>query len=262
MKHKEKENQLAKIPKIIHYCWFGQNDMSQKQLQCIQSWKKHLPDYEIRKWDETNTSMDHPFISLSYSAEKFAFVADYVRFKVLHEFGGIYLDTDMFLLKSLNHFLPNDSFFGAEDQDYISSGIIGATRRNAFIRSCLEDYDAVSLEKEPVWPEISSPKIITGLFRKKFMFNSSFSEKVSKKDVTIYPPDYFYPLPYRQRSQKAYFRKYLSERSFSVHLWEGSWLPKSEKGVLRDPIPSKKYMKIFTVDLLRLPKAFYKKIFK
>ena len=87
------------IPKIIHYVWLGGKPLSPLGMRCLASWRKHLPGWEIRRWDETNSPMDHPFVAKMMNEGKFAFASDFIRLQALLEFGGLYLDTDVELLQ-------------------------------------------------------------------------------------------------------------------------------------------------------------------
>ena len=100
------------IPKIIHYCWFGPNKLNNTAINCIKSWKKNLPDYQIKLWNEKNVNLDIPFVNKAYAANKYAFVSDYIRLWAIYNEGGIYLDTDMLVLKSLDPFLNYSCFLG------------------------------------------------------------------------------------------------------------------------------------------------------
>ena len=103
------------IPKKIHYCWFGGNEMPEVVIKCIKSWKEIMPDYEIIRWDESNYDVKKcKFISDAYAEKKWAFVSDYARLDILYDHGGIYLDTDVEVLKSLNDLLDLDGFCGFE----------------------------------------------------------------------------------------------------------------------------------------------------
>ena len=108
---------MEKRAKYIHYCWFGGKKLSKLAKRCIRSWEKYLPDYKIIRWDESNVDLDEcPFIREAYSEKKWAFVADYVRTKVLYEYGGIYFDTDMMIVKDIGFLLDKQSFIGIDDQ--------------------------------------------------------------------------------------------------------------------------------------------------
>ena len=96
------------IPKVIHYCWFGGKPLPKDVLDCIASWKKYCPEYEIRQWNETNFDLDcHPFVRSAYNAKAWAFVSDYARLKIVFDNGGIYFDTDVELLKNIDFLLSN-----------------------------------------------------------------------------------------------------------------------------------------------------------
>ena len=98
------------IPKIIHYCWYGRGEKSAAIQMCIESWRKYCPDYEIKEWNEDNSPMHIKWMHDAYKHQKYAFVADYARFYALHQDGGIYMDTDMLLVKPIDEFLKNSMF--------------------------------------------------------------------------------------------------------------------------------------------------------
>jgi len=202
------------IPKIIHYCWFGPNPLGKLHKKCIKSWNKHLFDFEIKLWNEQNSPMDHPFVKAAYEAEKYAFVADYVRLWALYREGGIYLDTDMLLLKSLNVFLPNNVFLGYEAKNKISAGIIGSIPNSLFIRNSLMFYDNLLFDESNL-ASISIPGNL-----------SKVCEQLPASEVPrIFPVDYFYSLPFESTIHGNFsFKKYLTENSYAVHLWDASWL--------------------------------------
>ena len=104
------------IPKVIHYCWFGRGQMPELALKCIESWKKFLPDYEIKEWNEDNFDLDsYPYTREAYDKRKYAFVTDVVRLHALYNEGGIYMDTDVEVLKPLYSFLHHTAFSGFEN---------------------------------------------------------------------------------------------------------------------------------------------------
>ena len=113
------------IPKKIHYCWFGPNELPELAIKCIESWEKYFPDYSIYRWDETNSLLNKEFVQEAYKNKKWAFVSDYIRCWVLYNEGGIYLDVDMLILKNMDSFLTNSCFFGCEREEIVSCGIIG-----------------------------------------------------------------------------------------------------------------------------------------
>lgn len=212
------------ISKIIHYCWFGDAEYSQIQEMCFATWKKHLPDYEFVLWNESNSDMQHPFVKFAYENKKYAFVADYVRLKAIYDFGGIYLDTDMYLLKNFDNLL-NDSFFiGAQDKDLISAGIFGGEKGHVYIKECLRYYEDIQPQE---WQfKLAIPRILTRGFEayigKEF---NVFESTIREKGIVVYSPKYFYPLAFdvNQPFQKD-FLKYAKPESIAIHLWEGSWI--------------------------------------
>lgn len=220
------------IPKTIHYCWFGKKKQSKLIRDCIESWKKNCPDFEIIEWNEKNADLSLPFVQKAYKEKKWAFVSDYVRFKVLYEYGGIYLDTDMLVLKPFNDLLHEDCFFGAEEKEVVSCGIIGAKKGNEFIKECMLKYELMDLSSEINWMKIIITIIITEVFRLKYNFRESIDKK-SYDGITIYPPAFFYPLPFNN-NDVANYKNYIVPESYAVHLWVGSWIVYNEFNFLRN----------------------------
>ena len=221
------------IPKVIHYCWFGGKAKPKLVRDCIKSWKKYLPDYEIIEWNEKNTDLNHPFVKHAYESQKWAFVSDYVRLKVLYEKGGIYLDTDMMLLKSLNDFLSNECFFGAEEKNIISCGVIGTTKHNYFIEKCLTSYENINFKSKILWDDFVITLKITNIFRLEYDFYEDFKKLISFNNITIYPPNVFYPFPFKNKDDITNYKNYICDDSYAVHLWIGSWKVYNEFNFLR-----------------------------
>ncbi|WP_125722359.1 glycosyltransferase family 32 protein [Flavobacterium ustbae] len=222
------------IPKIIHYCWYGKKRKPKLVRDCIKSWKKHLPDYEIIEWNEKNSDLSHPFVKEAYRLEKWAFIADYIRLKVLYDNGGIYLDTDMMLLSSLNDFLNNECFFGAEDKVIIGTAIIGALRNNEFIKEFLHCYDFINIDEGVDWHENVNTIMVTKLFKSRFGFSDSFVKKISYNAIVVYPISTFYPFPFAEKKDVLNYKMYIQEESCGVHLWVGSWIVYNEFKFLRN----------------------------
>lgn len=219
------------ISKTIHYCWFGKKKKSKLIKDCIESWKLHCPDFEIIEWNEKNTDLSLPFVQKAYKSKKWAFVSDYVRFKVLYEYGGIYLDTDMMVLKPLNDLLQENCFFGAEETEIVSCGIIGSKKQNKFIQECFLVYEQMDLSSEINWMKIIITRIVTDIFKVKYNFKESITKK-TYNEITIYPPVFFYPLPFNNNDAINY-KKYIVPESYAVHLWVGSWIVYNEFNFLR-----------------------------
>lgn len=105
-----------RIPKVIHYCWFGGNPLPSLAEKCIASWRKYLPDYEIKRWDESNFDVNIiPYTKQAYEAKKYAFVSDYARFWILYNYGGLYFDTDVEVIRSMDDIIAAGPFMGCEN---------------------------------------------------------------------------------------------------------------------------------------------------
>ena len=211
------------ILKKIHYCWFGPKPFSRTVRKCIATWHKHLSDYEFCLWNEETCAnyaaehnlpnpMEHPFVKGAYAAKKYAFVADYVRFWALYHCGGVYLDTDMYVVKSMNDLLENELFLGWEtkEKDYINVALLGVSTNNECAESILKVYDTLEFDVNQldkyIVPRLVSPIVL----------------KYSR--ITIYPYDFFYPLPYNERFVWRKM-KYNTANTYAVHLWDISWYP-------------------------------------
>ena len=134
------------IPKVIHYCWFGGKPLPTEVKKCIKSWKKKCPDYEIKRWDESNFDVyQHPFVKTAYEANAWAFVSDYARLKIVYENGGIYLDTDVELLKNLDFLLKYQCYIGVQQVGkFCTTGLgFGAEKNNLIVQMMLKKYDNI-----------------------------------------------------------------------------------------------------------------------
>ena len=130
------------IPKIIHYVWVGGNPKPKNIQRCMKTWRKHLKDYKIIEWNENNFDIhENKYVEEAYKAKKWAFVSDYIRAKAVYEYGGIYLDTDVRVLKKLDSLLNNRAFIGFENNDYLSAAIFGAEMNHPFMKDILNYYN-------------------------------------------------------------------------------------------------------------------------
>ena len=123
------------IPKVIHYCWFGDKELPKLAKKCIKSWNKYCPDYKIVCWTEDNFDVTcNRYVHEAYKAKKWAFVSDYVRLKVVYDNGGIYLDTDVELIKPIDDLIENSGFMGFDEKGIIATGLgFGAEAGNKII---------------------------------------------------------------------------------------------------------------------------------
>ncbi len=208
------------IPKIIHYCWFGKQPFSPTIELCLKSWKQYCPDYEIMRWDENNMPPNVPWIKAAYRNRKFAFVADYVRFYALYNYGGIYLDTDMLLMGNLDQLLDHNFFIGLEDASTVSMGIIGSETHEPFLLQCINLY---TTHKFDVLNPLIITRIITPLFVELGYKSTDRNQQLSN-GFYIYQSDYFYPIHYTQEFSLDDIQSYCTTNTLCVHLWNNSWM--------------------------------------
>ena len=131
------------IPKKIHYCWFGKNELPTKAKKCIASWKKYCPDYEIVEWNEDNYDVyQNAYTTYTYDNKKFAFLSDYARLQIILREGGIYFDVDVEVVRPLDELLRYPAFFGFETEEYVNTGVgFGAERGNKIVEGMLKEYN-------------------------------------------------------------------------------------------------------------------------
>ena len=139
------------IPKVIHYCWFGGNPRPANTKKYIESWKKYCPDYEIKEWNESNFDVfSHPFMKAAYEAKAWAFVSDYARLKIIYDNGGVYLDTDVELLKNIDFLLENNFFIGTTQVgQFCTTGLgFGAEKHNTTVERMMDEYNHLVFDNE------------------------------------------------------------------------------------------------------------------
>ena len=212
------------IPKIIHYCWFGKNKKPKLVLDCIASWKLFFPDYQLLEWNEETYISDHPFYVEAMQNKLWAFASDYARLDILNRYGGIYFDTDLLVVKSFGHLLNNEIIIGAEDENFIAAGFIGAIKNHTFLVDCLNFYDHIypSVQEDDLM-KMTIPKVMTNVLFDKYLAIQEFSSVIDKQGISIFPPEFFYPLPYNSRMELNNYTLFLTENSVAVHLWNASW---------------------------------------
>ena len=211
------------IPKIIHYCWVGGNPKPKSVLYCIESWKKFCPDYEIIEWNETNYDFTkNKYMKQAYDEKKWGFVPDYARLDIIYNYGGIYLDTDVEIIKSFDNLLSNVAFAGFEKSDdgvwYVNCGQgFGAEPKNQAIKFIRDFYEGKTFYKEDgTLNLLPSPHYTTdslvdlGMVRK--------NEKQYLDDITIYPSDVLCP------KSMATGKIEKTKNTYSIHHFTASWM--------------------------------------
>ena len=214
------------IPKIIHYCWFGRGQKPELAEKCIASWKEICPDYAIKEWNEDNFDLNsNLYVRQAYDSRKFAFVTDYVRLFALYHEGGIYMDTDVEVLKPLDAFLKHQAFSSFENNNKIPTGLMAAEAGNSWIKDLLDEYtDLTFLDPAGNMDLTTNVERITNLTLSKYGLNpvSSYQDLAGGM-VTMYPHDYFCPKDWQTGNI------ILTENSHTIHHFAGSWHSEEEK---------------------------------
>ena len=228
------------IPKIINYCWFGGKDKPKEVIKCIDSWKKYCPNYQIIEWNESNYDLNkNDYVKYTYDNKKWAFLTDYVRLDVIYENGGIYLDTDVELLKSLDSLLDTKGYIGMEQEGTINTGQgFAAVKGHPFVKenkNFYEKYKVCNSEgkfNKIICVEVSTQIMVSHGLKKSNEYQNIF-------DMDIYPTDYFCPL--KMGTNKVT----ITENTYSIHHFDSSW--KSNNRILRRIgyylIPLKQFIK-------------------
>lgn len=212
------------IPKIIHYCWFGGKEKPKSVQRCINSWKLHLPDYEIREWNEDNFDINaYPFAKAAYEKKKFGFTADVARFLALKEYGGIYLDTDVEFIRSMSDTFLHDNAFGCfETGNCVNVGLLGSIREGTFVTAMLEKYtnSLFILNGKPNLA-FTSPIAATEYLKDSgFRMDGTFEKHAS---FTIYSADYFSPKDFKTGLCE------ITDNTVCIHLYDASWVDEKQQ---------------------------------
>lgn len=216
------------ISKTIHYCWFGGNPKPKLAKKCIRSWKKHCPDYEIIEWNEDNFDMQSCplYVCQAYEAKKWAFVTDYVRLQIVYEHGGIYMDTDVELLKSLDPILDNGAYFGFEDGTYIATGLgFGAIKGHPILKELMDDYqDILFILEDGTYDKTTCPHRNTEVLLRKGLRQDNTMQTIDG-DILILPSVFLCPIVYYSGE------KNITDDTISIHWFDASWQTKQQRNI-------------------------------
>jgi mannosyltransferase OCH1-like enzyme len=206
------------IPKIIHYCWLGKGEMPQTAIDCIASWHKYLPDWEFKLWNEDNFNVNNiSYTTEAYAAGKYAFVSDYVRLLALESEGGIYLDTDVEVLKPMDCLLSDKAFAGFEGSKHLPVGtcVMASEANGEWITEMLHVYDNLHfLQSDGTYDMTTNVQRLTAIMASHGLRQDGSEQWY--KDLHVYSVDYFSP----RHTTGEYIR---TENTYCDHHGLGSW---------------------------------------
>jgi len=211
------------IPKILHYCWFGGKPKPPLAQKCLKSWKKFCPDYEIREWNESNLDITTApkYVRQAYEAGRWAFVTDYVRLKALTEMGGIYMDTDVEVVKPFTPYLHHRAFAGFESPDRIQTGLLACEKDFPLFREFLSYYDTAQYYLEDGRENITTNVEVLTALCEKYGFRGNDTYQVVQ-GFAIYPREYFCPVDFDTE------KLHRTRKTVVIHWFAASWHTQEE----------------------------------
>ena len=231
------------IPKVIHYCWFGGKSLDGTTVKNIETWHKLMPDYEIKRWDESNFSFSAcEFARKAYENKKWAFLSDFARLVVVSEYGGLYFDTDVEIVKSFDDLLKYDAFYGFENNENINTGEgFGAIKGHSTVLSMLTQYLKLLPDSEENYPLIPCPALNTKALLPMGLKLSGERQNVAGAEIL--PKDYFNPYDDPTGRLKK------TQNTYSIHWYSKSWL---SKGTILKSKLTKPLHRIFGTDIFAI----------
>lgn len=210
---------LESIPRIIHYCWFGRGAKPAEAVEFIAGWKVIMPDYQFIEWSEENFDINIcAYVEQAYASRRYAFVSDYARGLALYEYGGIYLDTDVKVLKSFDDLLQNRSFWGFEAGNFIATSTIGAIPKHEIIKKYLAQYhERKFLHADGAQDTTTNVEIITHLWQEEGLALNNELQSLGNGNLFL-PQKYLSPYDYRNGSENV------SIDTYAIHHYAKTWL--------------------------------------
>lgn len=214
-----------KIPKIIHYCWFGGAPLPELAVKCIESWKKYCPDYEIRRWDESNFDLNCcRYVQEAYAAKKWAFVSDVARFRILYEYGGIYLDTDVEIIRPLDGILAQGGFMASESNCCdVATGLgIAAPPQLPLYSEIISQYERSGFFQENNAENLTTVvKRVTQILEGHGLEHKNTVQRIA--GIIIYPKDFFCPKDLNTGKIE------ITPNTYAIHHYDASWWSEEQK---------------------------------
>ena len=212
------------IPKIVHYCWFGGKEKPDSVKKCIESWKKFLPDYQLMEWNEDNFNIEKlKYTKEAYAEGKYAFVSDVARIEALYQYGGIYMDTDVEVLKSFNSLLNTRCILGMEEKEYVATSFMAFEKGHPLVKEFLKLYENIRFldEDGQINTGTNVAKLTNMLMEKGFVQENHYQE--FEEGIKVYPKDFFSPYDYIN----CYSKK--TNNTYTMHHFYKSWVPFSAR---------------------------------
>lgn len=234
------------IPKIIHYCWFGGSSLPKLEQRCMESWHRFLPDYKIMRWDESTFDVNSTsFTSEAYRARKYAFVADFVRLHALKKYGGIYLDTDVEIVRSLDDLLQYEAFGGFETDRVMQTGVLAMSSENRIFKEFYNRYLSMEFEvaENGVVKTKANSHILADILSVHGLRLDNSRQNIC--GMEIFPQEYFCPIDQGSRKINQTINTYC------IHYLSGSWYPKSTRLKNRAKIFAAKLLGYGFVNMVR-----------
>lgn len=219
---------IEAVPKIIHYCWFGNKEMDKQSKEFIQEWKQKLPEYEFMLWTEENSDLNsNKFVRKAYNNKQWSFVSDFIRMSVLYEYGGVYLDTDVQLVKQFDNELMNSSFLGFETNECLGTGTIGVGPKNKIIEKMLNYYSSEdAYDKDGNIKKIPNTHILTTIAEKEGL-KLNGKKQILNDTIKIYPIEYF-------SAKDSISRNIIQTcNTYCIHHYNGSWFDETQNSKSR-----------------------------
>lgn len=213
---------MCTVPKIIHYCWFGGKPIPEEYKKYINSWKKYLPDYEIKEWNETNFDLNScDYIKEAYKCRKWAFVSDYARFWILYNYGGLYFDTDVEIIQPMGELIKKGPFMGLENMNgryEVNSGLgLCSNPGHSIYKEILEMYSRAHFLNEDGTQNLENVvSRVTRILKKYGFKDENIIQEIC--GVTLYPSDYFCPMDCING------RITITSNTYTIHHYACSWL--------------------------------------
>ncbi|ULQ56470.1 hypothetical protein KJS94_17610 [Flavihumibacter rivuli] len=217
------------IPKIIHYCWFGDQELPEEYKTLIREWELQHPDWTIIKWSEENYHSEYTYAENAKRNGNWANLSNLARLEILYKHGGVYLDTDMKVIKPLDNLIHHKVFLGFEegkegsDNFWVNNAILGSEKESQFIKYCIEQLLSNFDGSEPA--SESSPQLTTKVLKQYYNLRN-FGNQLLNEEVSIYETEFFYPIPWFNAKEVNNYQEHITKNTHTVHMWARTWFSK------------------------------------